>query len=281
MKEKLDYLIGEIDSKFSGNIGVAILAPGKDISYSYKGDISYATASTMKIFVLGALLKKVELGELNLTDRVELKKNEQVGGSGVLKELDPGLNLTIKDIATLMIIKSDNTATNMCIDLIGGVTALNTHMKKVGLIESKVGCKVDFEEIGDDFRKLGVSTADELVLYLSKILSGELLSEDGKNTFISILRKQQYLEQFPRYLPFNPYAEDLGIPIGEGDLVVANKTGFTTGTRVDVGFIFKGNQPYIYAAMTNDCKDESFAPDNEGNLAVAQIGRTLFEQIIL
>lgn len=279
--EKMDLLVNELANQFSGTIGMSVKEIGENKAYSYQGEKLMATASTMKVFVLGAILEEVQKGKILLEDKVQLKREDQVGGSGVLKELDPGLVMTVKDVATLMIIKSDNTATNILMDMAGGVEKINAHMVRHGIKNSRVGSKIDFEYIGNDFRKLAIASADEFVAYLEKIYQRKILSEAMTKIFFSIMGKQQYLDQVPRYIPFNPYAADLGIDEGAGAVRVANKTGFTAGVRVDVGYLFRGSKALIYAVMLNDCKDESFAPDNEANLMAGKIGRIFYEHWLL
>lgn len=279
--EKMDLLVNELANQFSGTIGMSVKEIGENKAYSYQGENLMATASTMKVFVLGAILEEVQKGKILLEDKVQLKREDQVGGSGVLKELDPGLVMTVKDVATLMIIKSDNTATNILMDMAGGVEKINAHMVRYGIKNSRVGSKIDFEYIGNDFRKLAIASADEFVAYLEKMYQRKILSEAMTKVFFSIMGKQQYLDQVPRYIPFNPYAADLGIDEGAGAVRVANKTGFTAGVRVDVGYLFRGSKALIYAVMLNDCKDESFAPDNEANLMAGKIGRIFYEHWLL
>lgn len=279
--EKMDLLVNELANQFSGTIGMSVKEIGENKAYSYQGENLMATASTMKVFVLGAILEEVQKGKILLEDKVQLKREDQVGGSGVLKELDPGLVMTVKDVATLMIIKSDNTATNILMDMAGGVEKINAHMVRHGIKNSRVGSKIDFEYIGNDFRKLAIASADEFAAYLEKMYQRKILSEAMTKVFFSIMGRQQYLDQVPRYIPFNPYAADLGIDEGAGAVRVANKTGFTAGVRVDVGYLFRGSKALIYAVMLNDCKDESFAPDNEANLMAGKIGRIFYEHWLL
>ena len=76
-------------------------------------DEEYETASTIKTFILGALFQEIENGSRSLSDMLTYKKEHYIDGSGVLKSLEIGTSLSVKNTATLMIIVSDNIATNM------------------------------------------------------------------------------------------------------------------------------------------------------------------------
>jgi beta-lactamase class A len=102
--------------RFSGRIGIAArnLATGEEFLIDHER--AFPTASSIKVPILYELFRQAESGAFSLDDRVELTQGDIVEGSGVLRDLRPGLQPTVHDIAMLMIIVSDNTATNMAID---------------------------------------------------------------------------------------------------------------------------------------------------------------------
>lgn len=279
IEKQLISLKGELEtliSKFSGKAAVDIRTKENESIVSYNENMVFPTASTIKIFVLGAVLEQVQAGVLSLDDEITMEASQQIGGSGILKEFKIGSLYSIKDTATAMIVLSDNTATNMLIDLVGGVGKVNEHIRKHGLNETKLLNRIEFEAIGDDVHNLAVATANEFSRYLSLVLSKQVFNSELTEVMIDIMSRQQYLDQFPRYIPYNPYAKEVSV---KQDIQIANKTGFFTGVRCDVGYLFLPSGTYIYSVLTKDCTDESFLAENEGTVFVGNIGKVTYEYI--
>jgi beta-lactamase class A len=269
----IDERIAEVGRRFSGEIAVAAtnLATGEQILHG--ADTVYATASTIKVPILVEVYRQAREGSLALDERLELRAEERVGGSGILKELGGGLNPTIEDIATLMIVLSDNTATNMLIDRVGGVEAVNATMRALGLDSVVLHNRVDFEVIAPDVRLFAEASARDLARLVELLVRGEVVDGDASAAMLAIMRRQQYLDQVPRYIDFNPYARELGV---ESPVEVACKTGFFTGTRVDMGAVFlAGGVTFAYCVTSQGGADASFAPENEGAVVNGLVGRLL------
>jgi beta-lactamase class A len=215
-----------------------------------------------------------EEGKLRLDERLEMTAGDQVGGSGVLWRLDPGLQLTIYDLCTLMIIKSDNTATNMLTDRVGGVDVINWRMQNThDLRDTTYHSRVDFAKIGDDVRRFAESTPADLLQLMTLLARGEVVSPKASREMLAILGRQQYLDQFPRYLNFNPYAEEIGLPL---TMRVQNKTGFFPGTGVDIGVITLPEDVVIaYAVSAHESRDHSMAAETEWAVTNGLVGRAL------
>jgi beta-lactamase class A len=266
--------IQRLNSAFSGEVGVYCMLDGEEFA-EFQANERFATASTIKVFVLGAMLEGVTKGLWSLDMPVVVTPEDVVGGSGILKGLSPPLTLPLRDIATLMMTLSDNTATNVLIDQIGGVDAVNEHIRRAGLLVTRMGCCIDFDLIGDDFEKLGVSTPREMAVYLEGVRTRQLLEEKEAERFMEFMRFQHYLDLFPRHLPFNPYAADLG---QHQMLTVANKTGFVPGIRCDTGYLLEAGRVISYCVMSHGCSDPSFNVDNEANRLLGQIGELVYAQ---
>lgn len=265
----LKAAIDPIIEKYSGRISLDIRDSEGNTLITNDENSIFPTASTIKIFILGALLEMVEAGKCSLSDEIVMKPEDQVGGSGILKEFTSGRKYPVKDVAMAMIILSDNTATNMLVDLVGGVQAVNAHIRKHGLIETKLVNKIDFEAIGDDVHNLAVATAMEFTDYLTLVVNNKVFCKELVDVWIDIMSRQQYLDQFPRYIPYNPYARELNV---SQDIVVANKTGFYTGVRCDVGYLFLPQGKFIYSVLAKDSEDKSFSPENEAAITLGRIG---------
>jgi beta-lactamase class A len=265
--------IEELSLSFSGELAVAAtnLATGEQILV--RADTVYATASTIKVPILVEVHRQEREGALALDERLELRAEERVGGSGILKELGGGLNPTIEDVATLMIVLSDNTATNMLIDRVGGVEAVNRTMHSLGLESVVLHNRIDFDVIAPDIRLFAESSARDLARLVELLALGEVVDADASAAMLGIMRRQQYLDQVPRYLDFNPYARELGV---ESPVEIACKTGFFTGTRVDMGAVFlPAGVTFSYCVTSQGGADASFAPENEGAVVNGLVGRLL------
>jgi beta-lactamase class A len=213
---------------------------------------------------------------LDLERRLTLNEAEIVRGSGILKELGPGLALTVNDLAMLMVVLSDNTATNMLIDLVGGVEAVNrTINDRLGLRTIVLHNRIDFDRIGGEVRRFAESSPRALMTLVARLARDEIVNVEASRAMREILQRQQYLDQVPRYINFNPYAKELR---GEQLVWVGCKTGFFPGTRADAGFIqLPGGVTVAYCAMTTNCADTTFASENEGAVVNGLLGRATIE----
>jgi beta-lactamase class A len=275
--ETLEWL-ENLEGVFSGQIAVAAhLRPGSD-SLVFNGERVQRTASTVKLAILIETLRQVEKGTLAYAGRVQVPDDPKVicGGSGVLKDLDPGISPTIRDLCTLMVVLSDNTATNLLIDLVGGVGAVNKTMDEFGMPSIRLHIRAEIDLIDGDIKRFAEGTAGDLAKMMVHAVEGTLVSAWVSNEVLRLMRRQQYLDQVPRYFQWNPYAEEFGLAAEQ--ISVASKTGFFPGVRSDVGVISLPNGSQIaYAVLTEDGDDHSHNVENEGSIIVGMIGKRLLE----
>src|SRR6266481_3271665 len=171
----LDTLVRAEIVPFKGKVFLFAKNLDTGVSYSLNGDERVRTASTIKVAVMIEAFTRVAEGRAKWTDELVLTKAARYGGSGVLPELADGLRLTLRDCVNLMMVVSDNTATNMVLDYLT-TDAVNARMNSLGLKqirilrrvgsggESKAGKEPDNKRFG-----LGVATAREMVLLLEKL----------------------------------------------------------------------------------------------------------------
>ena len=263
--------------KASGRIGVSIHGIGTSFHYAYQEDELFSTASTMKLMVLGALLEKCQAGEENLERWITYQAKDRIGGSGILCDLTPGIRLSVRDAAVLMIILSDNTATNICIDLAGGVAAVNSHILNLGVKDCSINRKLGMTDEETGGMDLSNTSARGFVDYLTAVRTGKALNEAYTKIFFDILRLQRYKDMFGRYLPLEDYFEE------EDDgpyPILMNKTGFMLGVRTDAGIlVLPDGREYAYAVMINDSPDPTYALTNESAMLIAKIGRAFYEEV--
>lgn len=256
--------------EFSGQFGMFAkhLETGAEVGVN--ADAVMPTASVIKVAVLAELYRQVEAGLVSLEERREVTPEDWWGGSGVLKEFAPGLTPTVNDLARMMIIVSDNVATGMLVRLLGK-DAINASLRAWGLPETTLVWQM---EIGDDIRRYAVSTPRELARLMELIATDAIISPGACAAMRDHLARQQYLDQIPRYLPYNPYAVYVG---GDAAMQIFNKTGFYTGVRVDAAIVTAPECRFVIATMTDGSADPSFRVDHEGNLLNGAAARLVYD----
>ncbi len=230
--ERLEERLKHRIEKFAGVAGVSVMDLKRGDGVSIRGSEVFPTASTIKIHILTQLLSRAERGEIDLNERVRITPEMRGTGSGVIHYMEGEPELSVLDIAILMIIVSDNTSTNMCIDW-AGMEATNALLRDMGLTATQLRRKMmDSEAIhrGDE----NVSTPNELVAMLKMLYRGKPSSKVAEQV-LRIIGK-------PKTAPLNR-----AIP---SNLVVANKSGGMERVRCDAGIVFLGNRPYAIAVMT-------------------------------
>ncbi|MFM9107023.1 MAG: serine hydrolase [Chloroflexota bacterium] len=273
-REACEEALDGIVAAFSGAVGLYARDPDTGEEVARDADSLYPTASVIKLAVLAETLRIAAEEGLDLDRRVEVRGEDIVGGSGVLCEFVPGLMPTIRDLATLMVVVSDNTATNLLIDLAGGVEAVNrTVRERLGLGGVILHNRIDFAAIGGEVRRLAEATPRDMALLVERLADPATLGADAAAEAMRIMRRQHHLDQVPRYVEVMPFAKDLG---QEERLWAAAKTGFFPGTWVDAGMLgFPGGRRVVYCAMTHASADRAMSSEPEGAVTNGKIGRAL------
>ncbi|RDW22253.1 serine hydrolase [Oceanobacillus arenosus] len=261
--EQLRQHIKRIIKQSGGKWGISIEELGTNNSWGInEGDLFYA-ASIIKIPIMTAVFNDYENGRLSLSNTLELKREEMVGGSGVLQHLSPGTKWTIYDLLTLMIIQSDNTATNMLIDVIG-MESIQQMMKDIGMQDSKFYNKL--MTVPATIQGYNQVTAQELTMMMKKIAMGKIISMHACEQMIAIMKKQQLTDCLPAKLP--QFDSDIIGKIPEWQL--ANKTGFTSGVRHDIGILYVGDRAMVATVLSQD------VDDNRSKDAIAEMGLEIY-----
>src|SRR5207237_8920993 len=165
--------------------------------YSLNGDERVPTASTIKIAVMIETFARVAEGRAKWTDELVLTKAARYGGSGVLPELSDGLRLTLRDCVNLMMLVSDNTATNMVLDYLT-TDAVNARMDSLGFKQTRImrrvggGGESREGKVADNKRfGLGATTPHEMVQILEKLDRGEIISPAASKEMLDLMKREQ------------------------------------------------------------------------------------------
>jgi beta-lactamase class A len=272
-RKQVDRLLQILSQRAGGTLGVAArnLRTGEEVTW--QAERAMPTASTFKFPVLVELFAQADAGRLDLDERVPLLTRDQVGGSGVLRDLLPGLQPTLRDLAMLMIVVSDNSATNMLLDRLGGPAAVTAAMAALGLPAIVVNRRLIFSAAP---RGPVAEAAPQDMMRLAAMLSEErLVSPEASRAMRTIMNRQHHHDQFPRYLALLPYADDNEQP---RLLRVLNKTGSNGGLRADVGLVQVGDSDLLaFSVVCDTGPDETYRSEHPAAVINGLVGRVLLE----
>ncbi len=227
-------------------------------------DLVLPTESAAKTFILVHYAALVTAGGLDPARRIEMTAEDAAYGSGVLRFLAPGLAPTLEDYAWLMIIVSDNLATQVVLRAVGGADAVNATTAELGLATANVNPAFSHspDEMSDEL--FGSATPRDLAEIYTH------LDERCRK----ILFRQQFMNFLPRTLPQISMSTDWGFDM---PVRVYNKTGLGLGTCIDSGLFETDDAAWIVAAQAKDQQDFAMRPEDAAPSAFAEIGQMLFD----
>ncbi len=234
------------------------------------------TASTIKLPIMAAVFDAVARGKIKWTRQLTVHKADQVTGSGVMgSEFSDGTRLPLRDVVHLMIVVSDNTATNLTL---GRVTSnqVNAYLDRIGIQTTRSNRKVRGDggqlapsEGWSDFGKrpenqkygLGVSTPLDMATILEKLEHGDLVSPEASREMIAILKRQQDNTGIRRLI----------------DAPIANKTGALDALRADVGIVYSKGGRIAMAIYVDGMPKIDWGPDNPGSVLISNLAKMLVD----
>lgn len=208
LQNNIERITRSVNAKWG--IYIKCVETGDEIAIN--ADETMDTMSVIKIPLMTEVFRQIEAGKFALTDRVTLKDSDKRPGTGVIRSLDAGASLTIKDLITLMIIVSDNSATDMLFEKVGGVEPVNKLMQSYGLTTIKATGPSDvwFKALRaePDLWKFhtegktpfGLSSPRDMGRLLEKIQKGEAVSKQASEQMLQIMRGQVYSSRLPKYV---------------------------------------------------------------------------------
>ncbi|MUK89666.1 serine hydrolase [Ornithinibacillus sp. L9] len=246
--EQLAEKISQKIEQVGGTWGIALEDLDTGEVWLRNSDETFYAASIIKVPIMIAVFHAHEYEGLSLSETIKLRSEDIVGGCGVLQHLTPGIELSLHDLTTLMIIQSDNTATNMLIDVLGK-EQIQQVMKDYGLNKSEFHHKlmtVPVEKEGSN-----CITAFEMTSLLKKIVTGKVVSFHACEKMIEVLMRQQITNGLPAKLPTpNPAI------IGDAkSWMFAHKTGNVHQTRHEIGIFYIGKRKMIVSVLAKGIDD--------------------------
>ena len=264
----LDQRVRAEVTQFKGKVSLFAKNLDTGMVYQLGGDDRVPTASTIKIAIMVEAFARVAEGKAKWTDELVLTKEKKVGGSGILNEFADGLRLTLRDGVTLMMILSDNTATNLVIDVLTA-DAVNARMESLGLKETRLmrrvfgggesaeGKKEENKRFG-----LGRTSPHEMVTLLEKLERGEVISPAASKEMLELMKREQGTNGIWR--------EQWRVP-------KATKSGALDALRSNLGIIYHPRGRIALAITCNEMPEVNWTVDNPALLLMSRLSEVLVD----
>lgn len=266
--DSLEGRLRPIIGAFKGNTAIAVKHLDTGESYLWHVDDVMPTASLIKFPVMIEAYRQAAEKRVDLAKSIALKKADKVPGSGILTEhFSEGATFPLLDVIHLMIVYSDNTATNLVLDEIGIPSTAKT-MEAMGYPNTKIHSKTfrretsAFPERSKQYG-LGSTTAMEMLRLCEALHKKDLVSREASEAMLRHMLACDDKDKFPRFLP-------------EGTKV-AFKTGSVGGTRTAAGILYTRRGPVALCVLTDKHEDGRYVPDNAGNRFCADVAKAVYD----
>jgi beta-lactamase class A len=276
--ESLDNAVRKEIGSFDATVSISAKNLATGATYGLRESEPVRTASTIKLPILCALFNEVAAGRAKWDETLLLREEDKVSGSGILHEFSANQRIPLRDLANVMIVVSDNTATNLILDRISADT-VNAYLDKINLPQtrslrkvrgdgnqlkapsgwSKAGLLEENKKYG-----LGVSTPKEMVQLLEKLDQGQIVSPEASRQIIAILQRQQFKDAIGRRLP---------------DKDVASKSGSLDALRSDVALVTTPKAKLAIAITIDGLKTIDYSEDNPALLLIARLTPILIQAL--
>jgi N-acyl-D-amino-acid deacylase len=249
--------LDRVAAAFDGRLGLYAkdLTTGEELSL--RADEVFPQASSIKIPILVELHRQAKEGKLDLDDLRVIHDDEQIGGSGILGRLrSESSRFSLRDLATLMILESDNTATNVLLDRVG-LESVNRTLEGWGFGKTRVRRRM-MDAAAQARGEENVSTPREAARLLEGLFRDEFLPRSTSLDVLATLKRKK------------PGPIAAALPPGT---VVANKTGSIPGVACDVGIVYRPRHPFALAVMT------AGSASGRGEAAITEVARIVWDHL--
>lgn len=264
----LDTVVRAEIASFKGKVYLFAKNLDTGVTYAVNGDERVRTASTIKVAVMIEAFTRVAEGKAKWTDELVLTKAARYGGSGVLPELADGLRLTLRDCVNLMMVVSDNTATNMVLDYLT-TDAVKARMSALGFKDTRImrriggGGESKEGKLPDNKRfGLGATTPHEMVQILEKLDGGEVVNKTAAKEMIDLMKREQ-----ARY----------AIGRANWDVPMASKYGALDSLRSCAAILYSKHGRIAIAITVDDMPEVIWSVDNPGYLLMSRLSLILVD----
>jgi len=254
LSAKLATTLNHMSADYDGVMGIYVKDLTSGQAFSINPDTIFPQASSIKIPLLIELMRQAQSGKIDLNSRVDIHRAGLVGGSGVLQFFsDGGSSISIHDLAILMILLSDNSATNLLIDRVG-MSNVNSMLDGLGLHNTRFARKM-IDIAAEQSDRENHSTPREMAALIEQLYARKLLDTEYTKATLEIL-------EYPKESPLRA-----GVP---ENITVAEKPGSLNGAQCDSGIVLLEGRPYIISVMTTYNRID-------GNPAITSVSRVVFD----
>ncbi len=279
---EIDKYLEQFVNDYNYNIGVYV----NDLNgneFKINENMIFEAASCIKLFILIEYYRQIHEGLITREDNLVYTKDDNpkgVANSGVISSLEPELHMSSKNYAILMIIVSDNVATNKLIDYLG-IYNINSTIKKLGFNNTKLLGKLNFT----DFKGIGYTTPYEYALAYQKVLKGELFSKEISDEILEILKKQKESDMLIKGMPLHDILFK-GTDDSKVKYIAAKSGGIAWSTkeidnvRNDGGIISTIYGEYIVSIFISGFDEMYFHYNNEAINCGSTIHKVIYKEFI-
>jgi beta-lactamase class A len=265
----LESRISPLVKAHKGRVAVVVKNLKTGESYAHNADEVMPTASLIKLPVMVETYLQAAEGKVKLETTLTLKKEDKVPGSGILTQhFSDGVTFPLRDAVRLMIVYSDNTATNLVLDQIG-IPSTNIRMQKLGLKNTRINAKVykasttSIDRSQSDKFGLGSTTANEMVQLLELIEAGKVISPETCKEMLKHLKACDDKNTIARFLP--------------SGTELAYKTGAVSDARTAAGIAYTKEGPVVLCILTAGNEDKRWARENAAEVLLANVAKEVYE----
>lgn len=265
--------IAPLAKAHKGRVAVAVKHLDSGETYYLDEDEEMPTASLIKFMIMLEVYLQVSEGKIKLDDKLTLRKADMVPGSGILTyHFSEGATFSLRDATRLMIVFSDNTATNMVLDHIG-LASTNKRLDAWGFphtrLNAKVflGSKTSLDKERTKKFGLGSTSARETILLLEKVHQGKVVSPEVCKEMLGHMKKCDDKLKLKRYLPES--------------LAIAHKSGTVSDARTDAGILYLPTGPVAICVLTAQNEEKNYKDDNPANVVIGRIAQQVHEHYMM
>lgn len=237
MEEKIINILEEC----SGKIGFYYKDINTQNEIKYNEDVKFMAASIIKIPILVEALRRLEYKDISDLEKITITKDVKVPSCGALTYMHDGIEVTIRDLCNLMIILSDNTATNVLMDRLG-IDEINKTIKSLGL-KNTVASRKMYDMESKKLGKENYFSLSDIAIILDAIHNETLISQSVSKEIKDIMKEQQINHKIPYYIP--------------EEVTVLHKTGEADGITHDIGIVYS-KKTFIIGFASNETNTQEF-----------------------
>ncbi|WP_232695899.1 serine hydrolase [Brevibacillus daliensis] len=260
----LQIQVGRLLKEVEGDYAVVLHDLASNERWGHQEKMLFTAESIIKIPIMAAIFRAAHEEQFHLSDSILVRREDLVGGSGILQHLTAPMHISVYDLITLMIIQSDNTATNVLINSVGKEYISQT-MLELEMVDSTFTRKLMIFPVTEP--EPNMITAADVSSALLRIVKGQFISTHACDQMVRILKKQQFRDALPSLLP----EQHSGVIGSSNNWELAHKTGWDEGVQHDAGILYAGGKCILITVLSKQVDVK------ESRQVIGQIGKMVYQ----